>query len=105
MDVARKVKLGQRWVCYACEAKFYDLNRPEPICPKCKADQRESPAFAKPKRARPKKAAPKAPAPVPAVEPIVEDTLRVEGEGDESAIEPGGVVDEATDLDADANKD
>jgi hypothetical protein len=103
MDVARKVKLGQRWVCYACEAKFYDLNRPEPICPKCKADQRESPVFAKPKRARPKKAAPKAP--VPAVEPIVKDTSRVEGEEDELAIPPEDVADEETDLDADLDKD
>ena len=103
MDVARKVKLGQRWVCYACEAKFYDLNRPEPICPKCKADQRESPAFAKPKRARPKKAAPKAP--VPAVEPIVEDTLRLEKEEDESTLEPAGIVEEEPNLDADVDKD
>lgn len=104
MDAARKVKLGQRWVCYACEAKFYDLNRPEPICPKCQADQRESPVFAKPKRARAKKAVPEAPptpAPAPEVEPIVEDTLRLEDEADE----PEGVVDEETSLDEDVDED
>jgi uncharacterized protein (TIGR02300 family) len=99
MDAARKVKLGQRWVCYVCEAKFYDLNRAEPICPKCKADQRESPVFAKPKRARAKKAAPQAPA--PAVEPIVEDTLRLEDDADES----DGVADEETSLDDDVDED
>ncbi len=27
----RKLKLGQRWVCYECDARFYDLNRPEPL--------------------------------------------------------------------------
>ena len=46
MNNAQKVKLGQRWVCYECAARFYDLNRPEPLCPKCQADQRQSPAFA-----------------------------------------------------------
>lgn len=67
---AKRVKLGQRWVCYACAARFYDLNHPEPVCPKCKADQRESPAFAKPKRGRRKKAAPAPPAEV-VEEPLV----------------------------------
>ncbi|TDI94767.1 MAG: TIGR02300 family protein [Deltaproteobacteria bacterium] len=67
---AKRVKLGQRWVCYACAARFYDLNSPEPVCPKCKADQRESPAFAKPKRGRRKKAAPAPPAEV-VEEPLV----------------------------------
>ena len=68
---ARKVKLGQRWVCYECAARFYDLNRPEPLCPKCKADQRESPAFAKPKRGRRKKAAQAPPAVVVEEPPVV----------------------------------
>ncbi len=53
MDAARKEKLGRRWACYSCEGKFYDLNKPEPICPKCSADQRESPAF-DPKKAKKK---------------------------------------------------
>ncbi len=35
--------LGKRFTCYQCNAKFYDLNRPEPMCPKCGADQREDP--------------------------------------------------------------
>jgi hypothetical protein len=37
-------KLGMRYVCFECGAKFYDLNRPEPLCPKCGADQRVRPA-------------------------------------------------------------
>ena len=70
MNNAQKVKLGQRWVCYECAARFYDLNRPEPLCPKCKADQRQSPAFEKPKRRRRKKADPAPPAEV-VEEPLV----------------------------------
>ena len=68
MDAARKTKLGQKWVCYSCQAKFYDMQKPEPRCPKCGADQRQSPAFEKPKRTRAKKAA-APPAPKKAVKP------------------------------------
>ncbi|MCP4006299.1 MAG: TIGR02300 family protein [bacterium] len=50
MDAAQKAELGKKWVCYSCSVKFYDLNKPEPLCPKCQADQRESPLFEKPKR-------------------------------------------------------
>ncbi|MBJ95322.1 MAG: TIGR02300 family protein [Rickettsiales bacterium] len=34
-------KLGQRWTCFKCECKFYDLGSSEPLCPRCGADQRE----------------------------------------------------------------
>ena len=36
-------KLGRKWNCFQCAASFYDLNRPEPLCPKCGADQRQRP--------------------------------------------------------------
>ncbi len=36
-------KLGEKWECFSCGAKFYDLNKPEPICPKCEANQHERP--------------------------------------------------------------
>lgn len=36
--------LGTKYVCYKCGTKFYDMKKPDPICPKCGADQRESPA-------------------------------------------------------------
>ena len=39
-----KAKLGRRYACFQCAQKFYDLNRPEPLCPKCGADQRENPS-------------------------------------------------------------
>ena len=38
-----KSKLGGRYVCFQCGTKFYDLNRPEPTCPECSADQRQAP--------------------------------------------------------------
>lgn len=37
--------LGTKWNCFKCSTKFYDLKKPDPICPKCGADQRESPAL------------------------------------------------------------
>jgi ribosomal protein L37E len=36
-------KLGTKWACFRCGSRFYDLHKPEPICPKCGADQRERP--------------------------------------------------------------
>jgi hypothetical protein len=45
-------KLGKKYACCKCECKFYDLNRPKPICPKCGADQDEAPK--KPRTASPK---------------------------------------------------
>ena len=35
--------LGQKHICFKCSCKFYDMGRPEPLCPQCGADQRESP--------------------------------------------------------------
>ena len=59
--------LGQKFTCFKCECKFYDLGAPEPNCPRCGADQRENPELdqvAAPKKrassrktAKPKKAA------------------------------------------------
>lgn len=39
-----KSKLGNRFSCYGCGKKFYDLNRPEAVCPGCGANQLEDPA-------------------------------------------------------------
>lgn len=37
--------LGNKFTCFKCSTKFYDMKKPDPICPKCGADQRESPAL------------------------------------------------------------
>ncbi len=36
--------LGSKFICFKCTTKFYDMKKPDPLCPKCGADQRESPA-------------------------------------------------------------
>lgn len=43
--------LGNRFVCYKCTTKFYDMKKPDPVCPKCGADQREQ-VVAKPAEGR-----------------------------------------------------
>jgi len=63
--------LGQKRDCFKCGTKFYDLKKPAPICPKCGADQRESPVLRGPPPAAEKKRA-RAPAEpeVPEVEEL-----------------------------------
>lgn len=34
---------GTKYRCFQCGTKFYDLHRPEPICPSCKANQKDAP--------------------------------------------------------------
>jgi uncharacterized protein (TIGR02300 family) len=31
--------LGKRYKCYKCGTKFYDLSKPQPVCPTCGEDQ------------------------------------------------------------------
>ncbi len=38
-----KALLGTRYTCYECGAKFYDMNKPEALCPSCNADQVNDP--------------------------------------------------------------
>ena len=35
-------ELGNKFECFSCGAKFYDLGKLEPICPKCGANQRDA---------------------------------------------------------------
>jgi hypothetical protein len=58
--VGPRKELGTRYTCFSCSAKFYDLHRPVPTCPKCGADQREDPAL---KQTRPSPPAPRRPPP------------------------------------------
>lgn len=77
--------LGNKFTCFKCATKFYDLKKPEPTCPKCGADQRESPAL-KPasKRTREKEPAKV----VPEVEEVAgEEEEEVEEAAEEEAEE------------------
>lgn len=39
--------LGKKFACFACNTKFYDFGKPEAVCPKCGASQKDAPAKAK----------------------------------------------------------
>jgi uncharacterized protein (TIGR02300 family) len=71
--------LGTKHLCFKCSTKFYDLKKPVPLCPKCGADQRESPALKAPPSEKRARAAARKPEPeVEAVEgdeevPLAED--------------------------------
>ena len=81
--------LGTKHICFKCGTKFYDLKKPEPLCPKCGADQRESPALkAPPAPERRPRARPVEPKPADVeVEPEVDDDAEVEDDADEAAEE------------------
>lgn len=42
--MSSQAELGAKFTCFKCGCKFYDLQAPEPLCPRCGADQREDPA-------------------------------------------------------------
>ncbi len=48
--------LGVKHTCFNCETRFYDLHKPQAICPKCGADQRDA-ASSKPRPAAEKRRA------------------------------------------------
>lgn len=77
---------GTKFVCFKCSTKFYDMKKPDPICPKCGADQREASATKASEGRRSRlSAAPKIIEPVEPVEgaePAAEDD-EVEVEADE----------------------
>lgn len=34
--------LGKKFECFSCRAKFYDLGKPDAVCPKCGANQKDA---------------------------------------------------------------
>ncbi len=102
LEAERKERLGAKWTCYACGTRFYDLKKPEPICPKCEADQRESPVFQKKPAKRPrakKKTTKKKAARRPRLPPLDDDEQVVAAPKDDTAkpidqIDPSEAVSE-----------
>ncbi len=77
--------LGTKYTCFKCGSRFYDLKKPEPICPKCGADQRQaakSPAAAE-KRVRP----PPRPPPPPEPAEVEPDTTEAEAEDEAEEVD------------------
>lgn len=68
---------GNKFVCFKCSTKFYDLKKPDPICPKCGADQRDSQANVKSEGRRTRLAA------VPKITEPVEPVVAEGEEGEE----------------------
>ena len=80
--------LGTKRVCFKCGAKFYDLKKPQVVCPKCGTDQRDAPvAKPPPQGKRPK-------APVPDPEPEVEEVEETEDVLGEALEDDAGDEDE-----------
>ena len=92
--VEPRSKLGNKWECFSCGAKFYDLNKPEPLCPKCEANQLERPKATREVKPR---AAPRATRATRAMAPLLdedEDAMVVKKE--ELDLGVGGVDEAAT---------
>jgi uncharacterized protein (TIGR02300 family) len=82
--------LGTKHACWKCGTRFYDLKKAAPICPKCGADARESPAL----KAPPEKRVRAAPKPEPA-----EEAEPAEEGAPEKDLEEGGLEEEAEEAD------
>lgn len=67
-------KLGTKFTCYKCSTRFYDLRKPEPLCPKCGADQREAQSSRSTESRRTRAAPAPARPPVETMEPVGDDT-------------------------------
>ena len=37
-----EIKLGNKYECFNCSSKFYDLAKGSAVCPKCGADQKDA---------------------------------------------------------------
>ena len=88
--------LGTKYTCFKCSSKFYDLRKPVPICPKCGADQRDSPPPEPPSAAERRRAKPK---PAPDVEalPAIDDEAGPDPEEEGDAEADGAEAAEALD--------
>jgi uncharacterized protein (TIGR02300 family) len=63
--------LGNKFICFMCQCKFYDLGRPESVCPRCGANQKEAPKVkTTPSRARAAERAPREEVYVPSTDDI-----------------------------------
>ena len=86
--------LGKKFECYNCRTKFYNLGKPEAICPRCGANQKDAKSYDAP-----------TPAPRPPrrssvlMEPIPEETTSEFGdEGPEEEAAADEDLDETEEL-------
>ena len=99
----RSQKLGTKHLCFSCHSKFYDLNKPEPVCPRCGANQNERPKEPK----EPKPPAPSRQERGRDITPLLQEEDREESDDEDApletpTIEPdASLFDEAEDVDSD----
>jgi hypothetical protein len=104
--------LGTKLTCQSCEAKFYDLKKKTPVCPKC--DTEYVPVKPRARRASAKavEAAKEVPAVVPAVETPANDDapktdddvlaeIEVEVEDDDSEEEDNSLMEDTSSIGGD----
>jgi uncharacterized protein (TIGR02300 family) len=87
--------LGKKHTCYSCQAKFYDLGKPQAICPKCGANQKDAEDAHPAPSSRSRRAAPVVD--VPAVEDDLEDEepeAEAAVEEDDTLVPEDAVVEE-----------
>jgi hypothetical protein len=87
-----KPGLGHKWSCFNCGAKFYDLGKPVPVCPKCDADQRDRPPMTA--EAAPSSPQPKRPAMAPMSRFLDDDEVAVPEPDEFGAAPPEADVEE-----------
>ncbi|HEY3172682.1 MAG TPA: FYDLN acid domain-containing protein [Thermoanaerobaculia bacterium] len=85
--------LGKKFECYNCGTKFYNLGRPEAICPKCGANQKNAKSEDAPVAPRPPRRAAVIMEPPP------------EGNPDEFGEEPAPVEEEERGEDEELDED
>ncbi len=96
-----KQNWGLKRTCQSCGARFYDLEKSPIVCPKCQAEF-DPEAIMKTKRTKAVAPAPRpVAAPAPAepseeLEPIEEEVVEAEAEGDEKEDE--GVMEDTSEL-------
>jgi uncharacterized protein (TIGR02300 family) len=102
-----ELKLGTKHECYNCGTKFYDLGKPESICPKCGANQKDavqsdSPAVSQ--AARRKRKAEVAKVIDVEEDEVAEDVAVVAGDDEmvEPELDDADIVEEEEDLDDEA---
>jgi uncharacterized protein (TIGR02300 family) len=76
-------ELGNKFECANCGTRFYDLGKPEPICPKCGTNLKEAASQEANSEKQPSRRRTKA----KAVEPKATDPAEVEGETFEGDLE------------------
>jgi predicted nucleic acid-binding Zn-ribbon protein len=73
--------LGNRHTCFKCSTKFYDMKKPDPICPKCGVNQNDAPKAQPEGRRGRLSATPKV------IEPTAEPEETPASEDDEEGLE------------------